>query len=125
MAGLDSPPGRKIGEAVRHKYSKVMQNLGVLGWAGIAQRMTAKAASVKAWRITTKAGRALQEIARQMAAGKGYEIATDAEIFAKYGDLCPIFKVAKVRDNKPRIWCICSGGTDSRGRVSLSVVCVR
>ena len=51
-----------------------------------AQEQTAKAASVKAWRITTKAGRALQEIARQMATGKGYEIATDAQIFAKYGD---------------------------------------
>lgn len=90
-----------------------------------AKMQTAKAASVKAWRITTKAGKALQEIARQMAAGKGYEIGTDAEIFAKYGDLCPIFKVSTIRDNKPRIWCIYSGVADSRGRVSLSVVCVR
>lgn len=93
--------------------------------ANYAKMQTAKAASVKAWRITTKAGRALQEIARQMAAGKGYEIATDAEIFAKYGDLCKGFKYAKVRDNKPRIWCIYTGVADYRGRVSLSVVCVR
>ena len=90
-----------------------------------AKMQTAKAASVKAWRITTKAGKALQEIARQMAAGKGYEIGTDAQIFAKYGDLCPSFKWAKVRDNMPRIWCIYTGVADSRGRVSLSVVCVR
>lgn len=90
-----------------------------------AKEQTAKAAGVKAWRITTKAGKVLQEIARQMTAGKGYEIATDAEIFAKYGDLCPIFKVANVRDNKPRIWCIYTDVADSRGRVSLSVVCVR
>lgn len=90
-----------------------------------AQEQTAKAASVKTWRITTKAGRALQEIARQMATGKGYEIATDAQIFAKYGDLCPIFKVKKMRDNKPRIWCIYTDVADSRGRVALSVVCVR
>lgn len=90
-----------------------------------AKTQTAKAASVKAWRITTKAGKALQEIARQMAAGKGYEIGTDAQIFAKYGDLCPIFKVSTIRDNMPRIWCIYSGVADSRGRVSLSVVCVR
>lgn len=90
-----------------------------------AKEQTAKAASVKAWRITTKAGRALQEIARQMATGKGYEIATDAQIFAKYGDLCPIFKVSRIRDNKPRIWCIYTGVADMRGRVSLSVVCVR
>jgi hypothetical protein len=48
----------------------------------------AKAAGVKAWRITIKAG-------------KGYEIATDAEIFAKYGELCKGFKCATVRDNKP------------------------
>lgn len=93
--------------------------------AKFAKEQTAKAASVKAWRITTKAGRALQEIARQMSAGKGYEIATDAEIFAKYGELCPIFKVSKVRDDKPRIWCIYTGVADSNGRVSLSVVCVR
>lgn len=90
-----------------------------------AKMQTAKAASVKAWRITTKAGKALQEIARQMAAGKGYEIGTDAQIFAKYGELCKGLKCAKVRDNKPRIWCIYSGVADSRGRVSLSVVCVR
>lgn len=90
-----------------------------------AKEQTAKAASVKAWRITTKAGRALQDIARQMAAGKGYEIATDAEIFAKYGELCEGFKYAKVRDNKTRIWCIYTSVADCRGRVSLSVVCVR
>lgn len=90
-----------------------------------AKMQTAKAASVKAWRITTKAGKALQEIARQMAAGKGYEIGTDAQIFAKYGELCKGFKCAKLRDNKPRIWCIYTGVADSRGRVSLSVVCVR
>jgi hypothetical protein len=93
--------------------------------ATFAKEQTAKAASVKAWRITTKAGRALQEIARQMVAGKGYEIATDAQIFAKYGELCKGFKYAKVRDNKPRIWCICTGVADYYGRVSLSVVCVR
>lgn len=90
-----------------------------------AKMQTAKAASVKAWRITTKASKALQEIARQMTAGKGYEIATDAEIFAKYGELCKGFKCAKVRDNKPRIWCIYTGVADVRGRVSLSVICVR
>ena len=93
--------------------------------AKFAKEQTAKAASVKAWRITTKAGKALQDAAKEMASGKGYEIATDAEIFAKYGDLCPIFKVAKVRDNNPRIWCIYTGVADYRGRVSLSVVCVR
>lgn len=93
--------------------------------AKFAKEQTAKAASVKAWRITTKAGKALQDIARHMTAGKGYEIATDAEIFAKYGGLCPIFKVSRIRDNKPRIWCIYAGVADMRGRVSLSVVCVR
>ena len=90
-----------------------------------AKEQTAKAASVKAWRITTKAGKALQEIARQMVAGKGYEIATDAQIFAKYGELCKGFKYATVRDDKPRIWCIYTGVADYCGRVSLSVVCVR
>lgn len=90
-----------------------------------AKEQTAKAASVKAWRITTKAGKALQDAAKEMAAGKGYEIATDAEIFAKYGELCKGFKCAKVRDNKRRIWCIYMGIADYRGRVTLSVVCVR
>lgn len=90
-----------------------------------AKMQTTKAASVKAWRITTKAGRTLQDAAKEMTAGKGYEIATDAEIFAKYGELCNGFKYAKVRDNKPRIWCIYAGVADFRGRVSLSVVCVR
>jgi hypothetical protein len=93
--------------------------------AKFAKEQTTKAASVKAWRITTKAGRALQDIARQIALGKGYEIATDAEIFAKYGELCPIFKVSTIRDNKPRIWCIYTNVANYRGRVSLSVVCVR
>jgi hypothetical protein len=39
-----------------------------------AREQTTKAASVKAWRITTKAGRALQEIARQMAAAKAMRL---------------------------------------------------
>lgn len=90
-----------------------------------AKKQTAKAASVKAWRITTKSGRALQDIARKMASGKGYEIATDAEIFAKYGEIYPALKVATIRDDKPHIWCIYSSVADRRGRISLAVVCVR
>lgn len=90
-----------------------------------AKMQTAKAANIKAWRITTKSGRALHKIANEITKDKGYEIATDAQIFAKYGELCPIFKVSTVRDNKPRIWCIYTSVADYRGRVSLSVVCVR
>lgn len=102
-----------------------MYNISVSNAAQVAKEQTAKSASVKAWRITTKAGKALQEIAKEMAAGKGYEIATDEAIFAKYSELCPWFKWAKERDNIPHIWCIYTSVADSRGRVSLSVVCVR
>lgn len=93
----------------------VMYYWGVSKAVQFAKEQTAKAASVKA----------LQEIAKEMAAGKGYEIGADAEIFAKYGELCKGFKCAKVRDNKPHIWCIYSSVADYRGRVSLSVICVR
>ena len=100
-------------------------SLPVSAAARFAKLQTAKAASVKAWRITTKAGKALQEVAKAMAAGKGYEIGTDTQIFAKYGDFCPSLKGATVRDDNPRIWCIYPSVANARGRVLLSIVCVR
>lgn len=71
--------------------------------ANIAKRMTAKAATLKDWRVVNKHNRAMREIAREMTSGKGYIIATVKELAAKYGKLCHYETTAYGADKK-EIW---------------------
>ena len=85
--------------------------------------MTRRAADVKPWRVRTTAAKALQERAQELAAGRGYIIATDAEIFAEFSEFYPVLKSAWVRDEKSRIWAIKADFVRG-GFAVFSVVCV-
>lgn len=98
--------------------------LSLQHWARIAQKITRRAADVKPWRVRTKAAKAMQAMAQELAAGRAYIIATDAEIFAEFSEFCPAFKWAKERDEKKRIWAIKADFVRG-GFAEFSVVCVR
>jgi hypothetical protein len=98
--------------------------LGLQHWAQVAQKITRRAADIKPWRVRTNAAKALQERAQELAAGRGYIIATDAEIFAEFCEFCPAFKWAKERDEKKRIRAIKADFVRG-GFAVFSVVCVR
>jgi hypothetical protein len=66
----------------------------------------------------------MHQRAQELAAGRGYIIATDAEIFAEFSEFCPAFKWAKERDEKKRVWCI-KADFGRGGFAEFSVVCVR
>ena len=57
------------------------------------------------------------------AAGRGYIIATDTEIFAEFSEFYPALKSAWVRDEKSRIWAIKADFVRG-GFAVFSVVCV-
>jgi hypothetical protein len=97
--------------------------LGLQQWAHVAQKMTRRAADVKPWRVRTKAAKAMHQRAQELAAGRGYITATDAEIFAEFSEFCPAFKWAKVRDEKKRLWAIKADFVRG-GFAHFSVVCV-
>lgn len=97
--------------------------LSLQHWAQVAQKITRRAAAVKPWRVRTKAAKALQARAQELAAGRGYIIATDAEIFAKFSEFCPVLKWAKARDEKKHVWSI-NADFLRGGFAVFSVVCV-
>lgn len=70
--------------------------LGLQHWAQAAQKITRRAAAVKPWRVRTKAAKAMLQRAQELAAGRGYIIATDAEIFAEFSEFYPVLKWAKL-----------------------------
>lgn len=113
---------QKAGAIVgRIKYLLVMFSLQKL--AEMAKKTTQYAADIKPWRVRTKAARAMHARAQELAVGRGYMIATDAEIFAQFREFCPVLKWAAVRDEKKRIWAILADiGRD--GRASFNVVCI-
>lgn len=98
--------------------------LGLQQWAQAAQKITRRAADVKPWRVRTKSAKAMRQRAQELANGRGYIIATDAEIFAEFAEFYPAFKWAKERDEKKRIWAIKADFVRG-GFAVFSVVCVR
>lgn len=54
----------------------------------IAKRMTADTAALKDWRVRNNRNRSMRGIARDLAAGKGYIIASVNDLTDKYGTLC-------------------------------------
>ena len=97
--------------------------LGLQHWVQVAQKITRRAADVKPWRVRTKAAKAMHQRAQELAADRGYIIATDAEIFAEFSEFCPAFKWAKERDEKKRIWAI-NANVVRGGFAEFSVICV-
>lgn len=84
-----------------------------------AKKMTERAANVKDWRLSKK-DKEMRAEARKLAEGKGYMIATDAEMIEKYN-----MKYTKARDERKHIWCYFDSTPNANGKVEISVVCVR
>ena len=97
--------------------------LGLQHWAQVAQKITTRAADIKPWKVRTKAAKAMHMRAQELAAGRGYIIATDAEIFAEFSEFYPVLKWAKARGEKKRIWAIKADFVRG-GFAVFSVVCV-
>lgn len=89
----------------------------------IARKMTARAASVKDWRLNRKADReAKAEAVRLTKEGRGYVIATPREIRAMYPFLFQ-FEDGPDRDKK-MVWAFCPSYPygDGRCRIFLCVI---
>ena len=84
-----------------------------------AKKMTERAANVKDWRLSKK-DKEMREMARQLAEGKGYIIATDAEMMGKYN-----LKHTSERDSLKHVWCFYPSIANANGKVNITVVCVR
>lgn len=97
--------------------------LGLQHWAKAAQKITTRAADIKPWRVRTQAAKVMHQRAQELAAGRGYIIATDAEIFAEFSEFYPVLKCAKARDEKKRLWAI-NADFVRGGFAVFSVVCV-
>ena len=97
--------------------------LSLQHWAQVAQKITSRAADIKPWRVRTEAAKAMHKRAQELAAGRGYIIATDAEIFAEFIEFYPALKWAKPRDEKKRVWAIKANFVRG-GFAVFSVVCV-
>lgn len=97
--------------------------LGLQHWAQVAQKITRCAADIKPWRVRTKAAKAMHQRAQELAAGRGYIIATDSEIFAEFSEFYPALKSAWVRDEKKRVWAIKADFVRG-GFAVFNVVCV-
>ena len=70
-------------------------------WANAARIMTNRAATAKDWTLTRKRDKEMKKIAKEMVAGRGYIIATDKELEAKYP---AFFKTHSAEESKKMIW---------------------
>ena len=93
--------------------------------ARIAARITKKASAVEPWRLTRKNDVALKLLADRVAAERGYIIATDAHIFEEFADVCPVFRYSTPRDERAHIWAVYAGMQNYKGRVRMTIICVR
>lgn len=91
--------------------------LGLQHWVQVAQKITRRAAD------GTKAAKAMHQRAQELAARRGYIIATDAEIFAEFAEFYPVLKWAKPRDEKKHVWAIKADFVRG-GFAVFSVVCI-
>lgn len=77
---------------------------GINEWAQTAAHCTKRASETKDWRLTRKADRRFKEIARELTEGKGYVIATEAELAERWPEVFP--KSATFSDNRIFIWAV-------------------
>jgi len=89
--------------------------------AAWAARMTKDAAAVKAWRLTNKKDRAAHAAAVELAAGRGYLIATPRELYTRYEFSRPLFWESSPDVDKKMLWGI-HWMPERNGRRSLSFV---
>lgn len=83
---------------------KIMEqmNRSVSNWANVASSLTQKASCVKDWRLRRKADRRMKEIASEWTKGRGYIIATSAELEQMYPGLFSNLST----DTRKIIWAI-------------------
>lgn len=79
-----------------------IEGLGITYWANVARNFTAKAASVKDWRIRCKADREMKTYAIELSKGKGYIIASSMELSVLY----PGHVIRPSSDPKRYLWAI-------------------
>ena len=99
-----------------------VQNLGISYWAGVATRITARSANVADWRIRSRKNKALRDLAREWAEGKGYIIATEEQMFATYHWRLTHKVNPNIKDKKLHIWAVDRSIPDQWGRVALSII---
>ena len=80
-----------------------MKEIGIKGWAEFAKKMTTDAANAKDWTLRRKDDKRMKEIAQELAAGRGYIIATDRELEKMYPGL---FKAQGVKESPKTIWAV-------------------
>lgn len=80
-----------------------MKEQGIKFWANVASRMTNEAANAKDWTLRRKDDKRMKEIAQELAAGRGYIIATDRELEKMYPGL---FKAQGVKESPKTIWAV-------------------
>lgn len=68
--------------------------------AAIARCTVERSANLSEWRVRTPRDRRMQELARKLHAGRGYIIATEAEINERFGE------GLAVSDNRLHMWTV-------------------
>lgn len=81
-----------------------MKALTLTGFVNAAKVSTSKVANLKDYQVRNKNLRAKRELARELANGKGYIIATAKEISDRYN---LGWNVVKEDLNKKRVWGLC------------------
>lgn len=96
-----------------------IKNLGISHWANIARNYTEKAAAVKDWRLRNKTEHEFKKIAIEWTNGRGYIIATNYELAAKYPGM---LDVRFSKESEKMIWGI---AFNKYGRNKMSFIPVR
>lgn len=85
---------------------KKITEFGIMDCANIAYRTTLRAANTKDYKLRCKTDRRFKEIAQGLIKdGRGYIIATDVELAAKYPDLVT-WKPSDPNPNRKIIWAV-------------------
>ena len=88
----------------------------------IAKLQTYKATRTKDWRLTRKADKAAKQAAKDLAARKGYIIATPAELKQMYPQFVR-WNPGADADQK-MVWCFYPSVRDHRGRARIDLVTI-
>jgi hypothetical protein len=89
------------------------------GSLSLARELTEAASRTKEWRMRGIHARRMAAVARELAEGAGYILATGEEMTQRYGDL-----FVPGRTDGKAVWCVYQGFPDRNGRVDLSFVAV-
>lgn len=87
--------------------------------AEIAKQLTINAASAKDWRLRNRRDREFKRIARDLASGKGYVIATNYQLAKQYPGM---LDVRYTPESKPMVWAV---NFSKFGRSKMSFMPIR